>query len=94
MRLTGMLLIPLTALQAIEVVQAWLDRPNVHISLEGPEHWNHLRRMLEETGTAGNLTTDAHIAAMAIERGAELYSSDSDYARFRHLQWTNPLQLS
>jgi predicted nucleic acid-binding protein len=47
--------------------------------------------LLVEAGTAGNLVTDAHLAALAIESGAELCSSDSDFARFAKLRWTNPL---
>jgi predicted nucleic acid-binding protein len=43
------------------------------------------------SGTAGNLTSDAHLAALAIENRAELHSADNDYARFHGLQWRNPL---
>ena len=47
--------------------------------------------MIGENGTAANLTTDAHLAALAIENEAELCSADTDFARFRALRWTNPL---
>jgi predicted nucleic acid-binding protein len=50
-----------------------------------------LRRLLQPLGTAGNLTTDAHLAALAIEHGAELCSADNDFLRFEGLRWTNPL---
>jgi predicted nucleic acid-binding protein len=50
-----------------------------------------LRDLLVPLGTAGNLTTDAHLAALAIEHGAELCSSDSDFSRFRGLRWKDPL---
>jgi hypothetical protein len=43
------------------------------------------------SGASGNLTTDAHLAALAIEHGAELCSTDADFARFRRVQWLNPL---
>jgi predicted nucleic acid-binding protein len=50
-----------------------------------------LRGLLASLGTAGNLTSDAHLAALAIEHGAELCSGDNDFARFPRLQWVNPL---
>jgi len=51
-----------------------------------------LRGLLEEAGTAGNLTTDAHLAAVAIEHGAPLVSSDTDFARFAKLRWVDPFR--
>jgi predicted nucleic acid-binding protein len=51
-----------------------------------------LRRLLEPIGTAGNLTTDAHLAALAIEHGAELCSRDADFSRFEGLRWIDPLR--
>jgi uncharacterized protein len=51
-----------------------------------------LRDLLEPLGTAGNLTTDAHLAALAIEHGAELCSTDADFSRFAGLRWANPLE--
>ncbi len=50
-----------------------------------------LRGLLEPLGTAGNLTMEAHLAALAIEHGAEICSADADFARFRGLRWVNPL---
>ncbi len=50
-----------------------------------------LRELLSPLGTAGNLTSDAHLAALAIEHGAELCSCDTDFARFRGVRWTDPL---
>jgi predicted nucleic acid-binding protein len=50
-----------------------------------------LRGLLEPFGSAGNLTTDAHLAALAIEHGAELCSSDTDFSRFAGLRWADPL---
>jgi len=51
-----------------------------------------LRELLLPLGTAGPLTTDAHLAALAIEHGAQLCSCDTDFARLQGLRWTNPLQ--
>jgi len=50
-----------------------------------------MRGLLEPLGTAGNLVGDAHLAALAIEHGATLASSDNDFARFRGLRWIDPL---
>jgi toxin-antitoxin system PIN domain toxin len=76
---------------AIRVVDAWLAAPNTRVVTESPdEHWRLLRQLLAEVGTAGNLTTDAHLAALAIENGATLVSCDADFARFRGVRWENP----
>lgn len=82
---------PLSVEQALGVVDSWIDQPVVVLLAPGAEHWRILRELLAEAGTAGNLTTDGHLAALAIESGAELCSSDSDFARFNKLRWTNPL---
>lgn len=83
---------PLRSEDAVGIVDGWLARPTVRILETGKEHWQVLKILLAETGTAGNLTTDAHLAALAIENGAELQSTDADFGRFKHLSWTNPLQ--
>jgi predicted nucleic acid-binding protein len=54
-------------------------------------HLAVLRGLVEPLGTAGNITTDAHLAALAIEHGGEICSADTDFARFPGLRWTNPL---
>lgn len=82
---------PLRPEQALEVVDGWLAQPPVLAVDPGPEHWRILRTLIDEAGTAGNLTTDAHLAAIAIENGAELCSTDTDFARFPRLRWINPV---
>lgn len=82
---------PLTPTQALAVVDGWLAVPGVTALNPGEEHWRILRALIEESGTAGNLTTDAHLAALAIEHGCDLCSADGDFARFPHLRWMNPL---
>ena len=57
----------------------------------GPGHWQVLYNLIRATGTGGNLTSDAHIAAMAIESGASVYSADYDFRRFPGLLHVNPL---
>jgi uncharacterized protein len=82
---------PLDPGEALALVDGWLSRPSVLALNPGDEHWPLLRGLIEATGTAGNLTTDAHLAALAMENGAELSSTDADFARFPHLRWSNPL---
>jgi predicted nucleic acid-binding protein len=57
----------------------------------GDGHWPLLRNLLAATGTAGNLTSDAHLAALAIEHGATVCSADNDFKRFPGLEHVNPL---
>ncbi len=57
---------------------------------EKPNHWSVLRSLLQETGTAGNLTTDAHLAALVITHNATMVSCDNDFSRFGPLRWENP----
>lgn len=81
---------PLTPDQAIEMVNGWLALPVVEILTPGREHWAILTGLLRETGTAANLTTDAHLAALALENGATLVSFDSDFQRFPRLKVHHP----
>lgn len=81
---------PLTADEALDVVDAWLGRPTAVVTEPGPRHVAIVRELLVGTGTAGNLVTDAHLAALAIEAGAELVSYDTDFARFPRLRWVPP----
>lgn len=83
---------PLEPEQAIAIVDGWLARPNVTPVVPGEAHWGTLRGVLAQVGTAGNLTTDAHVAALALETGAEVCSTDADFARFAGVRWVNPLE--
>lgn len=83
---------PLAPSQAFAVVDGWLARPVVRMLSPGDDHWRIVRDLLLASGTAGNLTTDAHLAALAIEHGAELCSTDGDFGRFARLRWVNPLE--
>jgi len=82
---------PLEPAQAVAVVDSWLARPCVETLAPGSGHWDVLRGLLLETGPAANLTTDAHLATLPTERGAELHSTDTDFARFATLRWVNLL---
>jgi toxin-antitoxin system PIN domain toxin len=78
--------------RAFDLVAAWLDQPSATVVNPGPRHLAILRGLLTSLGTGGNLTSDAHLAALAIEQNAELCSCDADFARFAGLHWRNPLR--
>lgn len=82
---------PLSIDEAMRYVGEWIEQPNAMIVVPGPRHWSILRRMLESTGVGANLTTDAHIAALAFEQGFTVASNDADFARFEGVRLTNPL---
>jgi len=84
---------PLPVKVAVGWVRAWLDHPRVRIVAPGDRHAEILFGLLLELGVAGNLTSDAHLAALAIEYQAELVSADADFARFPGLRWFNPLAV-
>lgn len=87
----GLMPTPLDVPAALSVVEHWLAQTSAHTVNPGPRHAEILGALLGNTGSGGNLTTDAHLAALAIEHGAELWSFDRDFQRFsglafRHLQ--------
>jgi predicted nucleic acid-binding protein len=82
---------PLHIDEALEHLVTWLAHPNIKIVTETDEHWRILRELLHTTGTTGNLTSDAHLAALALEYGAFLTSCDPDFSRFRNQRWQNPI---
>jgi uncharacterized protein len=82
---------PLEAADALGYVEGWLDRPVASIVVPGPDHITLMRELLQPLGIAGNLSSDAHLAALAIEHGADLCSSDTDFGRFHGLRWIDPL---
>ncbi len=84
---------PISHSKALDKIDAWLSLPIVHVPAEKDNHWAVLSGLLRETGTAGNLTTDAHLAAMAITRDALLVSCDNDFARFKGLRYLNPVMM-
>lgn len=83
---------PMPVGPAIERVESWLARPNVRIPVPGPRHLEIAFGLLRELGTAANLTTDVQLAAFAIEYQGAVHSNDTDFARFPHLRWVNPLE--
>lgn len=82
---------PLPLEHALGHVERWLQQPHVHLLAPGPRHLEIAFALLRAVGSAGDLTTDAQLAAAAIEHQAELHSTDVDFARFPGLRWLNPL---
>jgi hypothetical protein len=85
------LVTPLPPSEAIAHVRSWLEQPQTEILQPGPRHLDLLQDLAESAGVAGELTTDLHLAALAIEHQAELHSNDTDFKRFSGLRWVNPL---
>ena len=82
---------PLAIETAWAIVRGWLDRSNVLVPLPTERHVEVLGRVLLSSKAAGNHSTDAHLAALAIEWGLELLSADRDFARYEGLRWRDPL---
>ena len=83
---------PLPVGVALDNVQQWLERPNVALLTSTDRHWPVLSDLLRASGAGADLTTDAHIAAYAIEHAATLHTNDGDFDRFEGLRWKNPLK--
>ena len=78
----GILKTPLSPANALELMDAWLSHPRARILQPTDRHGDSLARLLLTAGTAGNLTNDAHLAALAIEHGATIGSFDKDFKLF------------
>lgn len=81
---------PLSAEEAMDRVDAWLGAPAAVVVDPTKDHGRVLRRLLTEVGAGGNLTNDAHLAALAIEHRCGIVSFDSDFARFPGVRWQPP----
>ena len=88
------LLRPLPVIGVLDRIESWLRLPHVHVPHPSNRHFSGLRATLERIGAAGNMTTDAHLATLAIQRGYVLYTTDADFRRFPGLRWINPCRLS
>ena len=82
---------PLTRPEAEAAVASWLSQPPAGILEPGDRHWDILRGLMREGQTVGPLIMDAVLAAIALEHGATLYTTDREFSRFPGLKWTNPL---
>ncbi len=81
---------PMPAATALQHVRDWLAQPGVVIVQPGPRHLELLERFVIQDRATGPLVSDASLAALAVENGAELASTDRDFARFPQLRWVNP----
>jgi hypothetical protein len=81
----------LSIAEAVSIVREWFARPNVVVVHPSDRHWEVLERLLIDGQVRGPLVSDAHVAALAIEHGATLFSSDRDFTRFGGLDLVNPL---
>jgi toxin-antitoxin system PIN domain toxin len=77
--------------RALTRVQMWIDLPNVRVLAPGERHWSLLQAMLLDGQVSGSMTTDAQLAAITMEHGGVLHTTDRDFARFPGLRWVNPL---
>jgi uncharacterized protein len=82
---------PMGMTDAWSHVEAWLGCGSAWVPAPTTRHAEVLARLLARPGVHGNLVPDAHLAALAIEHGLELNSTDGDFARFAGLRWRNPL---
>lgn len=82
---------PMPIDKAVTYAEAWLKQPCVRLIEPGKKFPFLFFNYLQQIGAGGNLTTDAYLAALAIEHHAELYSNDTDFSRFVSLHWKNPL---
>lgn len=82
---------PLTIDQAFADVRSWMESPITDVLLPGREHLHVMEHLLAEAELGGDMSSDAHLAALALENGGIVYSADQDFARFAAVRWVNPL---
>ncbi len=82
---------PFSGSEAAELVNYWFTWSHIFPINPGDRYLIHFHALLAATGSGGDLVPDAHIAALAMEYGAEVHSADSDFGRFRGVRWHNPL---
>ena len=82
---------PLSIAEAHAAISSWLDQPVAGILEPGDRHRDILQKLMNDGQTVGPLVMDAALAALAIEHGAKLCTTDRDFSRFADLKWTNPI---
>ena len=82
---------PLTVTQASQHIKSWLSQRNARLLEPGPNHVEQTLALLNDLGSAGNLVTDAQIAALAIANEGVVHTADADFRRFSDVSWFNPL---
>lgn len=83
---------PFSMSEAVEAVDSWLAQPSVAMLSPSDDHWPILRQVLMSGQASGPLSTDAHLAALAVEHGATLFTTDRDFARFPGVAAVDPLK--
>jgi toxin-antitoxin system PIN domain toxin len=83
--------VPLPMDRAVTIVDEWLQQPSVELVSPTPRHWTALREVLVAGQASGPMASDAHIAALAREHGATVYTTDRDFLRFPGVRVINPL---
>ena len=78
--------------RSIGAIQQWIDLPHVRVLSPGERHWDQLQRMLIDGQAPGPMASDAHLAALTLEYGGVLHTTDRGFARFPGLRWVNPLE--
>jgi hypothetical protein len=81
---------PATVDEALAFANAVRAAPNAIAVAPGSRHWSLFERLCRDGGARGNLVTDAYLAALALESGSELITTDRDFARFPGLRWRHP----
>ena len=81
---------PISVDVATDYVERWLGAPNARIPQPDSRHFARVQRLLNETGTGGNLVNDAHLAALAQQYDVDVISFDNDFSRFPGVRWTKP----
>ena len=84
---------PLLLKEATGRIQTWFEQPCVRLVSPTEKHWEIFQTMLHQGQAVANLIPDAHIAALAVEHGCTLFSTDADFARFPKVKWVNPIDL-
>lgn len=82
---------PLTLKEAADRVQSWFNQSCLRVLPPTDQHWSIFQQMLRSGNAVGNLVSDAHLAALAVEHNCVLHSTDADFSRFRGLKWKNPI---
>jgi toxin-antitoxin system PIN domain toxin len=80
--------------EAAAIVDLWLAQPNVRLLGPGERHWSILKPAMVDGQVRGPMITDAQLAAVTVEFGGVLHTTDRDFARFPGLRWVNPIALN
>ena len=77
--------------EALGIVSSWLSQPNIRLLIPGDYYWDLFQQLAIDGQISSGLVSDAHLAALTLEYGGILYTTDRDFARFPGLRWKNPL---